>query len=320
MNNPKWIAKLTATTPLRKAATLALTNRFQTVLDYLPLAVEHPEEDIEHVHQLRVGTRRAEAAVNLFACCLASKNRKTISRELRRIRRTAGAARDWDVFLEQLKTPTEEAGADMSGIDFLRGYAMSERLRAQARLVRSTPRPSDLHKSLEKTVSSVGNSKKKGTRLIDLAEPRLSQALDTLAKATTTDLADDKNVHRVRLAGKRLRYAMDLFAHCFDAEFREKHYAAVEEMQKLLGNANDSFNANEVLSSIQSQAPVFLGGLWSRYRATWEKLQQEHKQRWDEGRRQLQEWLVRWLQPSGEPALRRMLATVPKRGQLLILQ
>ena len=35
-----------------------LRYRLRGVLHYLPLAAEHPEEDIEHVHQLRVSSRR----------------------------------------------------------------------------------------------------------------------------------------------------------------------------------------------------------------------------------------------------------------------
>ncbi len=320
MNNPKWITKLTATTPLRKAANIALTNRFQFVLDHLPAAVERPEEDVEYVHQLRVGTRRAAAALRLFAGCLAEKNRKSADQELKQVRRAAGAARDWDVFLAGLEKQSEQDEVDMPAIDFLRGYALKERLRAQDRLVASAPQPVALHKILEKTVGAIKAPKRKGARLIDLAEPRLSKALDNLSKAASADLTSDKNLHQVRIEGKRLRYLMDLFAHCFDSDFREKYYPAVEDVQKILGHANDSYNANEVLKTVREKASGFLGSKWERYKGTWEKLQRDHQERWESSRSQLKEWFVKWLQPTGEPALRRMLATAPKRGQLLILQ
>jgi CHAD domain-containing protein len=51
--------------------------------------------------------------------------------------------------------------------------------------------------------------------------------------------------HRVRILGKRLRYAMEIFADCFPPEFNEQYYPTVEEMQEILGRANDSHVACE---------------------------------------------------------------------------
>ena len=62
MAEGKWIAGLTPGMPVADAARAVLAERFAVVRHFLPLAAEKPYEDAEHVHQLRVGTRRSGAA------------------------------------------------------------------------------------------------------------------------------------------------------------------------------------------------------------------------------------------------------------------
>ena len=80
MADGKWIAGLTAEMPVADAARVAFAARFAVVTHYLPLAVDKPYQDIEHVHQLRVGTRRAGAALSAFADCVAKKHRNAAKR------------------------------------------------------------------------------------------------------------------------------------------------------------------------------------------------------------------------------------------------
>src|SRR2546426_9281030 len=102
MADEKWLDALRGDMPVSEAAQLALSRRLGAVRDRLPDAVFHADDDIEHVHQLRVSTRRAAAALRLFADHLPARLYKKTRRALRAIRRSAGAARDWDVFLDML--------------------------------------------------------------------------------------------------------------------------------------------------------------------------------------------------------------------------
>ena len=56
MADEKWIAGLTGDMPAHEAAQRTLSLRLGVVRDRLPAAVFHADDDIEHVHQLRVGT------------------------------------------------------------------------------------------------------------------------------------------------------------------------------------------------------------------------------------------------------------------------
>ena len=103
MADGKWIEGLTPDMSVSDAATAVLAARFDVVRHFLPLSAEKPDEDPEYVHQLRVGTRRAGAALRVFADCLPRKHRRTMRLLLRTLRRGAGAARDWDVFLLEVR-------------------------------------------------------------------------------------------------------------------------------------------------------------------------------------------------------------------------
>src|SRR2546429_488680 len=95
----KWLRGLRPETPVVAAARHVLLARLTEVRDHLPQAVSHADEDVEHVHKLRVSTRRAGAALRIFAGCLPGKIYKKVRKKLRKVRHAAAAARDWDVFL-----------------------------------------------------------------------------------------------------------------------------------------------------------------------------------------------------------------------------
>src|SRR5438105_1865201 len=102
MAGGKWIDGLTAAMPVTEAARLVFDVRLEPIRRSLGRVEKHPQENPEDVHQLRVGTRRAVAALKIFEDWLPGKRYREARRRLRRLRRAAGAARDWDVFLASL--------------------------------------------------------------------------------------------------------------------------------------------------------------------------------------------------------------------------
>ena len=71
------------------------------------------------------------------------------------------------------------------------------------------------------------------------ATARLGKILKRFFKASPSDLNDLRNLHRFRIRGKELRYAMELLAPAFAGEFREELYPVVEELQERLGLLHD---------------------------------------------------------------------------------
>jgi CHAD domain-containing protein len=311
MAEGKWITGLRADTPRGDAARRVLAVRLEVVRDYLPLALHHAGKDPEHVHQLRVGTRRAGAAVETFADCLPRKAYRTARKQLKRIRRAAGDARDWDVFIVALE---ERAGQrpkpEQPGMDYLLGYALAQRIAAQARLEEASPHvPFDFDRLLADTLAAVERSSPSGGVLLDLARPQLGELLRELHEAATRDLNDYTHLHQVRIIGKRLRYAMEIFADCFAAAFRERFYPAVEEMQEILGHANDSHVAAGRLTGLRRHLQMFEAADWKRLRPGIEGLLRYHQQRLPRQRKLFLKWWQRWEKAGAEAMLATLVGT-----------
>src|SRR5215213_8146493 len=99
----KWIDGIGPETAVADAARRSLEVRLAVVANALPLAAHLSEHDIEHVHRLRVATRRAAAALKLYRDWLPRKPARWIKKRLRQIRRAASEIRDLDVLIERLQ-------------------------------------------------------------------------------------------------------------------------------------------------------------------------------------------------------------------------
>jgi CHAD domain-containing protein len=309
MSAGKWVEDLTAQTPLADAALRVLDVRLAVVREYLGLALHEYEKDPEYVHQFRVGTRRAGAALDIFAVCLPNKVYRQARKQVRALRRAAGAARDWDVFLLDLTGRSQRPGRQRAGLDFLIGYAFGQRLAAQAALEAAEPNyPFAFEHLIARVLHAVGPAGGGLTTLLDLARPVLDQLVRELRQAAARDLNDYANLHQVRIAGKRLRYAMEVFAGCYGPAFKEVHYPAVEEMQEILGRANDSHVASLRLTALAAKLQKMLPQAWKRYRPRIQELLRYHEERLPEERRHFEDWWQKWQQSGGEAAFQALLA------------
>jgi CHAD domain-containing protein len=294
MAEGKWIEDLRPEMSLPEAARHVLKVRLNVVREALPPALHEWERDPEHVHRLRVATRRADAALQIFRGCLPDKVFKAARRRLKRIRRAAGTARDWDVFLSDVveRRPGRKA-AEQAGLDLLIGYASGQRAAAQRALEEAPGQkdPAFDHCPKETADAAAGNA---GATFVELARPLLSSLVHRLEETARDDLSDYARLHQVRIAGKQLRYAMEVFARCFPAEFRVSVYARVEEMQEVLGRANDSHVAAGRLRELRDRLKAATPAEWKRVRGGVEGVLRSHDSRLARERRQFLAWWKHW--------------------------
>src|SRR5207249_4724134 len=116
-----------------------------------------------------------------------------------------------------------------AGLSYLFGYAAAQRAAAQSHLV-ETGRKEDrqFEAFLVETLDAIRPPDKHEGTLGGLARPLLAHLLHELEQKAGGDLNDYAHLHQVRIAGKRLRYAMELFAGCFDESFKEELYPQIE--------------------------------------------------------------------------------------------
>ena len=298
MADGKWISGLTWQTPTVEAARTVLKARLKLVSHYLPLAVEVADQDIEHVHQLRVATRRAGAALHLFDLCLPTKMGRRANKQLRRLRRAAGEARDWDVFVQMLgSTRLLQSSAAKPVADLLFGYATARRMTAQEHLstvaARSGPRFEKVREEVLEHLEQPAKIEALAP-LGELALARLGDYFRTLDKATATTPTKYEELHQIRILGKRVRYAMELFADCFDTPFRTQLYPALEEAQELLGNITDRHVAAERFNAIRTHTQAYRPIEWPRYQKGLHALIQAQRRWFPKERKRYLAWRPRW--------------------------
>jgi CHAD domain-containing protein len=310
MADGKWIRDLTAETPVADAARRVLAARLQVMRDFLPLAVRQAGQEPKHIHQLRVGTRRATASLDIFAPCLPRTAYKRAKNVLRDIRRAAGEARDWDVFLATLRGKHQRPTPQSSpGLDFLTGYALAQRVVAQAHLNEvGKDHPFAFERLLAETVAAVHKPATANVRtLVELARRLLIGLLREFEQAAAGNPKDYQHLHKVRILGKRLRYAMEVFADCFAPPFREQLYPNVEAMQEILGNANDSHVACGRLDALRANVRTLLPNEWKRLKPSIDGLLRYHRERLPRERQRFLEWRGQWRQSGSEAAFTALL-------------
>jgi len=245
----KWIEGMEPDQPISKAVRRALRARLEAVWQYVPLAAKKWEEDVEYVHHLRVAARRARAATRIFADLLSQREARWMKKMLRGLRRAAGAARDLDVLGQRLGNTAEATTGSLQS-PLIERIGVCRR-KAQKPLVTACEKAKrkgfkKRSRALAKTVS--WPSEQPEPTFGDAARTMLAPLVDKFLEAAKADLSDVESLHQMRLAGKRVRYAMELLAGAFDDSFRGELFVAFEEIQERLGTINDHVTAIEMFS------------------------------------------------------------------------
>ena len=213
-------------------------------------------EDPEFLHQLRVGLRRLRAALRAFGGLLPQKTARKLKRVLRKLSPKLGTARDWDVLVARLEA---DGG--------------SARLLHQARTRRARARRAARRAIVSKRFAGIGPA----VRGLAAAESRdtlaqfgaaaLARAHRKLmAQADGGDWADPAARHAIRIRVKRLRYSCEFFAPAFPSRLATPYFAALKDLQEILGALNDIAVGRRLIGFDAEEAALLrrLGVAWPR--------------------------------------------------------
>jgi CHAD domain-containing protein/uncharacterized protein Yka (UPF0111/DUF47 family) len=263
----KWIEGVVPTEPTGAVAERSLQNRLDAVLHYLPLAAEKADEDAEHVHQLRVWTRRATAALRLYEELLPRRRFSWMKKQLRRIRRAANEARDCDVLLERLgkKGAGQGAGHWRKSVQAERNAAQEAVSSVHDRLKRDDRFARRIDKLLDRVQSRTQEDRTEAaTPFGEWAHHRLRAVVEPFLSAIPADHTDAAALHQFRIRGKELRYAMELLAGAFPETLRTDLYPVIEAIQDRLGEVNDLATATARLQRKVEEADGAEAARWRR--------------------------------------------------------
>ena len=251
----KWIKNAQPGTTVSEVAVESVRLRLEAVSHFLPLAAKKSHDDIEYVHQLRVATRRANAALQIYGELLPRKRVKAIAKELRRIRKAAGDARDLDVLAMRLGE--ELLGNEQSNLGFVLDEIAAFRKRAQKPLVtiHRHAKRTGFKKRCRKLVKRLrwrGESRE--PTFLDFSRGSMRPLVDDFFAAASEDLSEIAALHQMRIKGKRVRYAMELLSAAFEPSFRGELYPVFAEVQSKLGTINDHAVAIATLGAWSERA------------------------------------------------------------------
>ncbi len=234
----KWIDIASPGLPAAEVAAEVLRLRAQVVDALLPLAAHQADRDVEYVHQLRVGCRRASAALAAFRPLMNGRT-KRLRGWLKQIRRAAGPARDVDVLLERI----DKEENHRAGHDYLVARLQHRRERAQAALIaiEATAQDSELSKSVERCVTALRDHDE--ITIHDFARLAMRSAGKSMCQLADVSGANIDHLHELRIASKRLRYSIEVFHGVFPDELKNEVYPVVEKIQSRLGKINDHATA-----------------------------------------------------------------------------
>ena len=207
-------------------------------------------DDPEFLHQARVALRRLRAALRVFAPVLPAPLVARWSAAWKALAHSLGAARDWDVVRTELLpelsaslTPREAArltrwartqgtSARTAARERLASHSVADHLLAFTQAVLKLPTSADT------------------PRLKPWAQDRLQQRHRRLLKRVRqADLQDAAARHQVRIAAKKLRYALDFFASFWTPERLKGCVQAVAQAQEVMGRLNDLATAQTLLAT-----------------------------------------------------------------------
>ncbi len=247
--NTKWIEGQ-SDDAVDDVARRAIGARLERMWHYLQFSVRAPKSETENVHQLRVFARRAAAALEIFADWLPSRHGQWTQKQVKRVRKAAGEARDFDVLWMRWRERSEQMPAAQSRL--LLKHIKRRRREAQAP-IEAINRKLVAKRFLRRTSELLDRVRWHGRR------PSVNQPFGCMARvaldrlvvpylaAARAEMSGAEALHAFRIQGKQMRYAMEIFAGAFDAEFREELYPVVAMLQDRLGAINDHVTAQAYL-------------------------------------------------------------------------
>ena len=208
-------------------------------------------DDPEAVHRFRVATRRARALIRA-AREIAGDELTPLAGGLAWLTRALGPVRDLDVLLEHLQAEVASLGPDRPGGEHLVAQLELERTTARGALIDalSDARYPALLDTFGASVDALEVPADSPT-LHDLAA-RAFEKLEVAVRTLPADCSDDE-LHRIRIVGKRARYAAELAALRGDPRVA-KFVSSVKTLQDVVGEHQDAVVAEERIRHLDVRA------------------------------------------------------------------
>ncbi len=219
-------------------------------------AASEPGADPEMVRCLRVTSRRALVALSVYSPLLPKAIASCFRRHLRDLRQAAGATRDYDVLSDRLHQHLPPTNSAHSAHDL----SIHQLLQLVAKKQNESRK--NIHaKHLELSswnwplrVATIKNQvRPKKMVYLKFVQNQIKKSCTRFSKVARSTKKNPSRLHRLRITGKKLRYALDFTpAEHLNRSLRECR-KTLRKMQNKLGNFTDHTAASEILNQFSKE-------------------------------------------------------------------
>jgi len=223
-------------------------------------------KDPEYLHQARIAVRRLRSCIQFFAPALPPEFVAEYGSAWRDFAHSLNAARNWDVFAQDVLPALQRDFADDRAVHRLASTCRREGGQARRAAARrfATPEYCRLLLAFSAALQSLfaENQVNLGELIRKRYRKRDRQARELAKHARHLD---DTQRHRLRIGLKKLRYILE-FIPCDKG--RKPYLAALGQLQEELGRFNDHVTALEMVAqALPAQRPGLIHGWLSGRRA-----------------------------------------------------
>ena len=224
---------------------LVLVTRFEELYGFQETALDW--SDPEGVHSMRVASRRLRSALRDFTPYLRKRGVNSVQKRLKNLAGELGEVRDHDVALIALEEIEKRAPADVSlvlkqFIDTRKEHREQarEQLKAVLDKAQLDQLQADFVAAVDSATSTKGSQPAPQITYLKMSRAVILDRLKELEKLST-DLFkpfEVETLHDMRIAAKRLRYAVELFQRCWGRSI-STYAKRAARVQTALGDLHD---------------------------------------------------------------------------------
>ncbi|PIE58403.1 MAG: hypothetical protein CSA33_03000 [Desulfobulbus propionicus] len=210
--------------------------------------------DPEFLHDFRVAVRRTRSGLTLIKKVLPKKTVTRFKDEFKNLGTVTGPVRDLDVYLLSERQYRERLPQSLQpGLTTFFEILQKDREKAQKQFIQEfrSGRVEELLAAWEKELTSEDNESAEcaDVPILDLAKKVIFSRYKRVLKdgRAITSECEDAKLHKLRIEGKKLRYALEFFRSLFPKEDMETAIKQLKKIQNNLGDFNDLFVQRQML-------------------------------------------------------------------------
>ena len=206
-------------------------------------------QDIEAIHNMRVASRRLRNGINLFGDCFPTKKKKMWNSEIRKITRSLSNARDLDIQIKYINQVYENSleTTYKPGYRRLLLRMKQRRIKAQEKANKTLNKfhEGDLLQQMRNQIKKVNLDEKDLTTNSSILFMHAYKAIDSTLEDFLSfqpylhSSKNTKKLHAMRIAGKHLRYTLEIYAPIYDHALNP-FISVMKEIQDELGDFHDN--------------------------------------------------------------------------------